>query len=364
MDSMHIHELLHHTVRQGASDLHICAGESPALRIHGEIRRLNMPPLTDEQAQRLIFSVMNERGKGLIAEQLEIDFSFGIANLSRFRVNAYHHLHGLGATFRVIPFEVPTIEQLGLPATIKDIARLRRGLVLVTGPTGHGKTTTLAAVIHEINQTRSDHVVTIEDPIEFQHRPARCILSQRELGTHTRSFAAALRSALRESPDVILVGEMRDLETISLALTAAETGILVLATLHTRSAADTVNRVIDVFPTDEQQQVRTMIANSLEAVVCQQLLPSKDQGRVCATEVMSATFAVRNLIREGKVFQIPTLMQTSTGMLTMEQSLLQLYRSGVITQATLIERSYDPAILDKIDEVSHDSGKVRMRSRK
>ena len=358
---MHIHELLNHTVHQGASDLHICAGETPALRVEGAIFRLNMPALTAEQAQRLIFSVMNERQKALFQENLEIDFSFGLPKLSRFRVNAYHQLHGFGATFRVISNEVQTVEQLGLPSAVKDLSQLRRGLILVTGPTGGGKTTTLAALIHEINQTRHDHVVTIEDPIEYQHRPAKCIISQRELGAHTHSFTAALRSALRESPDVILVGEMRDVETISLTLTAAETGILVLATLHTRSAADTVTRIIDEFPVDQQQQIQSMIANSLEAVVCQQLVPRKTKGRVCATEVLKCNFAVRNLIREGKVYQIPTLMQTASGMITMEQSLLNLYRQGIISQQALQERSVDPSILEKLDDQSMDSGKVRPR---
>jgi len=358
---MQIHDLLTHCVKEGASDLHINAGQSPAVRLDGVIRQLGTPPLTVEQAQRLIYSIMNERQKAMFEDQLELDFSFGLAGLSRFRVNVFHQLHGIGAAFRVIPDEVQTIEQLGLPLVLRDIAKFRRGLVLVTGPTGHGKTTTLAALIHEINQTRFEHVVTIEDPIEYHQRPAKCIISQRELNTHTRSFANALRSALREDPDVIMVGEMRDLETISLALTAAETGHLVLASLHTRSAADTVNRVIDVFPKEQQHQIRTMISNSLEAVVCQLLVPRRSRGRVCATEVLVVNFAVRNLVREGKVFQIPSLMQTQTtsGMVTMEQSLLHLFRSGVITRETLLERSYDPSVLEKMEDVTSTGGPSR-----
>jgi len=361
---MQIHDLLTHCVKENASDLHIAAGQSPSIRLDGVIRQLGAPPLNNEQATRMVYSIMNERQKAQFEENMELDFSLGLTGLCRFRVNVYLQLHGIGAAFRVIPDEVQTIEQLGLPLVLRDIAKLRRGLVLVTGPTGHGKTTTLAAIIHEINQTRFEHVITIEDPIEYQHRPAKCIISQRELNSHTKSFANALRSSLREDPDVILVGEMRDLETISLALTAAETGHLVLATLHTRSAADTVNRIIDVFPKEQQHQVRNMMANSLEAVVCQQLVPRKSRGRVCATEVLVVNFAVANLIREGKVFQIPTLMQTQTtsGMVTMEQSLLHLFRSGTISRDTLLERSYDPSALEKMDEVTGVRG-GRSRSR-
>jgi twitching motility protein PilT len=361
---MHIHDLLTHSVKERASDLHINAGQSPALRIDGVVRSLSAPPLTNEQAHRLVYSIMNERQKSLFEDNMELDFSFALPGLCRFRVNVFQQLHGIGAVFRAIPDEVQTIEQLGLPLVLRDIAKLRRGLVLLTGPTGHGKTTTLAAIIHEINQTRFEHIITIEDPIEYQHRPAKCVITQRELGTHTQSFANALRSSLREDPDVILLGEMRDLETISLALTAAETGHLVLATLHTRSAADTINRVIDVFPKEQQHQVRAMASNSLEAVVCQQLVPRKSRGRVCATEVMMVNFAVRNLIREGKVFQIPTLMQTQTtaGMVTMEQSLLHLFRNGIISRETLLERCYDPSVLEKMEEVTQTTPRSRSRS--
>ncbi len=363
---MHIHELLAHTVKAGASDLHIATGEVPALRVDGSIRRVNTPPISAEMAERLIYSVMTERQKTTFEELLELDFSFGLPGIGRFRVNAFHQLHGLSAAFRALPDEVVPLEQLGLPPVIKDVARLRRGLVLVTGPTGSGKTTTLAALIHEINQTRHEHVVTIEDPIEYAFRPSRCLISQRELTTHTHSFANALRSALREDPDVILLGEMRDLETISLALTASETGHLVLSTLHTRSAADTVSRVIDAFPTDQQSNVRNMIANSLEAVVCQQLVPRKRSGRVCATEVLLLNFAVRNLIREDKVFQIPSLMQTQTtvGMVTMEQSLLNLFRAGVINKDTVTKRSNDPSVLEKIEEImATETARMRGRGR-
>ncbi len=361
---MHIHELLTHTVEQGASDLHIAAGESPALRIQGEIRRLNTPPLNQDQAQRMIYSVMSERQKAAFEANLELDFSLGIQGLSRFRVNAYQQIGGIAAVFRAIPNEVQTIEQLGLPLVLKEIARIRQGLVLVTGPTGSGKTTTQAAIIHEINQTRHDHVVTIEDPIEFYHRPAKCLISQRERGSHTLSFANALRSALREDPDVILVGEMRDLETMSLAMTAAETGHLVLATLHTRSAIDTVDRVIDAFPTDQQPQVRSVLSNTLEAIVCQQLVPRRKKGLVCATEVLMLNLAVRNVIREGKVYQIPTMMQTQTsaGMVTMEQSLLNLYRSGIITSETVSKRSNDPSIHEKIEEINKEGARNRPRA--
>lgn len=342
---MHIHELLLHAVQQKASDLHLSSGEVPMLRVHGEMHRLNAPPLTPDECKRLIYSVMNERQKTEFEQNLELDFSIGLKGLARFRVNVFNHTRGIGAAFRNIPFEILALKDLGLPPVVAEFARYRKGLVVVTGPTGSGKSTSLAAMIDLINQTRSDHILTIEDPVEFYHRPKRSLINQRELGAHTRSFSAALRSALREDPDVILIGEMRDLETVSLALTAAETGHLVFATLHTRSAPDTIARIIDVFPPAQQEQARSMLAESLRAVVSQNLLRARDgRGRVCATEILINNFAVRNLIRENKVFQLASLLQTSSsvGMVTMEQSLKDLALKGRISREDALDVSGNP----------------------
>lgn len=342
---MHIHELLLHTVQQKASDLHVSSGEVPMVRVHGDIHRLNAPPLTSEECKRLIYSVMNERQKTQFEQHHELDFSIGFKGLARFRVNVFNHTRGIGAVFRSIPFEITPLKDLGLPPVVGEFAKYHKGLVVVTGPTGSGKSTTLAALIDLINQTRSDHILTIEDPVEFYHRPKKCLINQREVGSHTHSFTNALRSALREDPDVILIGEMRDLETVSLALTAAETGHLVFATLHTRSAPDTIARIIDVFPSEQQEQARSMLAESLRAVVSQTLIRTREgRSRVCAFEVLINTFAVRNLIRENKVFQLLGLMQTSSnvGMITMEQCLRELATRGRITREDALEISGNP----------------------
>jgi twitching motility protein PilT len=348
---MHIHELLVYCVKQGASDLHIAAGEVPALRIHGEIQRINAPPLPADQCKRLLFSVMNERQKSSFEETLEADFSVGIEGMARFRVNVFYQTRGIAAVFRTIPSKVIPFDDLKLPQQIKKVCDYKRGLVLVTGPTGSGKSTTLASILHHINHTRSEHILTIEDPVEFVHAPAKCIINQRELNAHTKSFGNALRAALREDPDVILVGEMRDLETIQLALTAAETGHLVFGTLHTKGAKDTIDRIIDVFPADQQSQVRTMLSGSLQAVVSQVLLRTKDgKGRVAATEIMFCTYGIRNLIRENKIFQIPSLMQTTrgSGNCTLKDSLVTLFQAGKISRESAIEASGDPDLLSDV----------------
>ncbi|MFM7204708.1 MAG: type IV pilus twitching motility protein PilT [Myxococcota bacterium] len=347
---MHMHELLLHAVQQKASDLHISSGEVPMIRVHGEVHRLNAPPLSPDETKRLIYSIMSERQKTQFEHDLELDFSLGLKGLARFRVNVFNHTRGIGAAFRTIPFEIVPLKDLGLPSVVSEFARFRKGLVLVTGPTGSGKSTTLAGLIDLVNQSRADHILTIEDPVEFHHRPKRSLIHQRELGAHTRSFSNALRSALREDPDVILIGEMRDLETVSLALTAAETGHLVFATLHTRSSPDTIARIIDVFPPAQQEQARSMLSESLRAVVSQNLLRVRDgRGRVCAVEILINNFAVRNLIRENKVFQLQSLMQTSSqvGMVTMEQSLKELALKGRISREDAIEVSGNPNLFNQ-----------------
>jgi twitching motility protein PilT len=350
---MHIHELLLYAVKQGASDLHISAGEVPSLRIHGEIQRINAPPIAADDCKRLLFAVMNERQKSGFEEHLEADFSLGIEGVARFRVNVFYQGRGIAAVFRMIPNKVIPLADLKLPAVINQIANYKRGLVLVTGPTGSGKSTTLAAILHHINQSRREHILTIEDPVEFLHTPDKCIINQRELHAHTKSFNNALRAALREDPDVILVGEMRDLETISLALTAAETGHLVFGTLHTKGAKDTIDRIIDVFPSEQQAQVRTQLSGSLQAVVSQTLLPkAQAKGRCCACEIMIVNYGIRNLIRENKVFQIPSLMQASagSGMQTLDATLIAMALRGEITRETATEASGNPDLFANVEE--------------
>ncbi len=332
---MDISELLGFALESGGSDLHISAGEPPVIRIHGEMTKVDLPALDKEDVHNMIYDILSDFQRKVFEEHLELDFSFGLGDLARFRVNVFKQHRGESAVFRTIPNKIPTFDQLSLPRVFKDIAGLEKGLVLVTGPTGSGKSTTLAAIIDYINDTVKEHILTIEDPIEFLHISKKCLLNQRELGPHTKSFGAALRSALREDPDVILVGEMRDLETIQLALTAAETGHLVFATLHTSSAPDTVDRVIDVFPAGQQNQVRSMLSGSLQAVISQALFKRRDgKGRVAGFEVMIATPAIRNLIRENKIAQIPSMIQTSKGigMQTMEAACNELIAKNLVTR--------------------------------
>ncbi len=330
---MTIQELLKFTSDAGASDLHISAGSHPMVRVNGIMKRLNIPQLSDEEIAHLIFGVMTDAQKALFKKNLEFDFSCKLSNDVRFRVNAFHQINGLAAAFRVIPNEIKGFEELHIPESMRKLCYKEKGLILVTGPTGSGKSTTLATMIDHINDKKACHIITIEDPIEFVHRSKGSLINQRELGHDTWSFTAALRSALREDPDVILVGEMRDLETVSLALTAAETGHLVFATLHTGSATKSIDRIIDMFPKEQQQQVRSMLSESLEAVISQTLLPTKDgKARIPALEIMIANSAVRNLIREEKTYQIPSVIQSGTkeGMQTKDQSLYNLVMNGYV----------------------------------
>jgi twitching motility protein PilT len=336
-------------VTRDASDLHVTVGTPPVIRVRGEVERVGeYAPLTPEETQELLYRILSSEQQKNFEIKRQLDFSHSIPGLARFRVNVYFQRESVGAAFRLIPAEIKTLEELGIPATLHQLAEKPRGLVLVTGPTGSGKSTTLAAIIDEINRNRSEHILTIEDPIEFLHRHKRCIVNQREIGPDATSFGEALRAALRQDPDVILVGEMRDLETISTALTAAETGHLVFGTLHTQSAPSTIDRIIDVFPAEQQEQIRIQIASSLQGVVTQALLPTADgMGRVPALEVLLPDDAVRNLIRQGKVEQVYSVMQTNTsrGMQTMEQSLADLIQRGVVTFEAGLTRSSRPAQL-------------------
>jgi len=341
-----VDDLLEQVVVRGASDLHVTVGSEPVVRINGRLERLDeFARLSPEDTQRMLYRILSTEQQKIFETRRQIDISYSIPGLARFRVNVYFQRESLGAAFRLIPAELKTIEQLGLPPVLKDFTKKPRGLVLVTGPTGSGKSTTLAAVIDEINRTREDHIMTIEDPIEFLHRHKRCIVNQREIGPDATSFAEALRGALRQDPDVILLGEMRDLETIGTALTAAETGHLVFATLHTQDAPSTVDRLIDVFPAAQQEQIRVQIASTLQGIVTQTLLPTADgQGRVAALEILLPDDAVRNLIRQAKVEQIYSVMQTNTsrGMQTLEQAMLELVRFGKITAELALQRSSRP----------------------
>lgn len=333
---MDIIELLAFAVKSKASDLHLSPGLPPMLRVHGDVRRLNLPALEHKDVHAMLYDIMNDSQRKLFEENLDCDFSFAVPDLARFRVNALVEQRGAGAVFRTIPSKVLSLEDLNAPKILETMAEYPRGLVLVTGPTGSGKSTTLAAMVNHRNETEHGHILTIEDPIEFVHECKKCLVRQRELGPHTLSFANALRAALREDPDVILVGEMRDLETIRLALTAAETGHLVFGTLHTSSAAKTIDRIIDVFPAEEKETVRTQLSESLQAVVSQALLKTKDgSGRVAAHEIMVCIPAVRAMIREAKVAQIMGMLpaQKQFGNQTLDQSLLELVKRGAITMA-------------------------------
>lgn len=330
---LHLAQMLRFAVESRASDLHISAGEAPMLRVDGDMRRIDFPALTREEAHGLIFDVMNDSQRRTFQEHLEVDFSFALDTELRFRVNAFMQNRGEAAVFRSIPYKIPKISDLGLPQVVHNFCRANRGLVLVTGPTGSGKSTTLASMIDLINTTEAGHILTLEDPIEFVHTPKRCMVNQREIGPMSHSFSAALRSALREDPDIILVGEMRDLETIALALTAAETGHLVFGTLHTASAPKTIDRIIDAFPQTQQAQIRAMLAESLVGVVAQKLLKRKGGGRVAALEIMVGTPAVRNLIRENKSFQLTSVIQAGArfGMQCMDAAIQTLEQRQLIT---------------------------------
>ena len=341
---MDITQLLRFATEEGASDVHISAGQPPILRINGDMKKLEHPALSDEEVHRMIYDVMDDHQRKDYEENLELDFSYEMADIGRFRVNAFVQRLGGAAVFRSIPTKILTLEQLGLPPILKRITEQEKGLILVTGPTGSGKSTTLAAMIDHVNETEQGHILTVEDPIEFVHQSKQCLINQRELGPHTHSFANALRSALREDPDYILVGEMRDLETIQLAVTAAETGHLVFGTLHSPSAPQTVDRTIDVFPAAQQGQIRTMLAESLQAIITQTLCKKIGCGRVAALEILIGTPPVRHLIREAKNHQIPSAMQTGKkdGMETMDAALVKLVTKGLITKEEAQSKSANP----------------------
>ncbi len=339
---MEISDLLAFSVKNKASDLHLSAGLPPIIRVNGDIRRINLPEMSHKEVHDMIYDIMNEGQRKVFEEALEVDFSFEIPSLARFRVNAFNQNRGAGAVFRTIPSQILSLEELGAPKIFKEIANQPRGIVLVTGPTGSGKSTTLAAMIDYINDTEFGHILTVEDPIEFVHQSKKCLINQREVGTQTHSFANALRSALREDPDIILIGEMRDLETIRLALTAAETGHLVFGTLHTSSAAKTIDRIVDVFPAAEKEMVRSMLSESIRAVISQTLLKTTDgKSRVAAHEIMIGTPAIRNLIRENKIAQMYSSIQTgqNIGMQTLDQCLQNLVQRRLISQSEARSRA-------------------------
>ena len=351
-DEIQINDLLSIVLERGASDLHITAGSHPVVRVHGSLVRLDQyPRLMPDQIRRMIYGILAQKQRERLEADLELDISYALPGKARFRVNVYFQRDAIGAAFRMIPFEIKDLESLGLPSQVADFARLPRGLVLVTGPTGSGKSTTLASLVDIVNVERPCHIMTVEDPIEFLHRHKLAVVNQRELGQDTHSFSSALKHVLRQDPDVILVGEMRDLETISTALTAAETGHLVFATLHTQDAPQTMDRVIDVFPPHQQQQVRVQLASTIQGVVTQQLVPTADgTGRAVACEILVATPAVRNLVREGKIHQIYSAMQAGGrfGMQTMDQSLANVVRAGKVTFEAAVERCHDVEELRRV----------------
>lgn len=360
-----MHELLKALVEKGASDLHITVGVPPMIRLYGKIVPLDGPPLSPAETKQLAYSVMTDAQKHRFEEQKELDFSFGIKGLARFRANVYTQRGAVGLAVRLIPYMIRTFEELGLPKVVEELCERPKGLILVTGPTGSGKSTTLAAMIDKINTERQEHIITIEDPIEYVHNHKRCIVNQREVHADTSSFKVALRSALREDPDKVLIGEMRDLETIEAALTIAETGHLTFATLHTNSAVQTINRIIDVFPAHQQPQIRAQLSFVLEGVLCQQLLPRADgKGRVLALEILVPTPAIRNLIREDKIHQIYSAMQTGQekyGMQTMNQSLLNHYLRRNITLETALGSSLLPEELQQMIQRAQAMGHAAQR---
>ena len=350
--SLDFADLLLEVIERNASDLHLTAGAHPTVRVRGRLQALEeYPVMTTEQTREIVYSILSNDQRQRLETDWQIDFAYSIPERARFRVNAYYQRAAIGAAFRLIPATIKTVDELGLPLVLHDLAKRPRGFVLVTGPTGSGKSTSLAAVIDEINATREEHIMTIEDPIEFLHGHKKCIVNQREIGADAQSFGAGLKAALRQDPDVILVGEMRDLETIHTALTAAETGHLVFATLHTQDAPQTIDRIIDVFPPEQQQQVRVQLSVALQGIITQQLLPTSDgAGRIAACEVLLATPAIRNLIREGKTHQIYSSLQTGAnlGMQTMDAALATLIRQGKITQKLGESRSSTPDELRRL----------------
>ena len=347
-----IPELLEVMLERGASDLHITVGTPPTIRLHGDLIWLDGYPILEARAiQGMIYAILPQKMRERLEQELELDTSYSLPGRARFRVNVYYQRDSIGAAFRLIPYEIKSVETLELPSVVADLARYPRGFVVVTGPAGSGKSTTLAALVDIVNRERRAHIMTVEDPIEFLHKHNNCVVNQREVGADTHSFAQALKHVLRQDPDVILVGEMRDLETISTAITAAETGHLVFATLHTQDAPQTIDRIIDVFPPHQQQQVRVQLATTLQGVVTQQLMQTGDgHGRVVAVEVLVCTPAVRNLIREGKVHQIYSIMQAGGrfGMQTMDQSLATLVKAGKISQQLAYERCHDVEELNRL----------------
>ncbi len=344
-----INDLLKYAIEAKASDLHLSSGSIPMVRIDGVMQTLQLPSLTHDEMSKISHEVLNKNQQKVLSEKLEIDFSYELENFGRFRVNFFNQINGLAAAFRIIPSVILSSEELSIPPIINQLAFLDKGLVLLTGPTGSGKSTTLAAMINQINENKNKHIITVEDPVEYYHSSIKSLINQRELGHSTHSFANALKSALREDPDVILVGEMRDLETIQLALTAAETGHLVLSTLHTSNAVKTIDRIIDVFPAGQKDQIRSMLSESLEAVVAQKLLPKKTDGRVPASEILIVNSAVRNLIREDKIYQIPSIIQAGAqeGMQSLDQDLQRLVSQGLIDKEEAKYVADNPELFEK-----------------
>ncbi|MDE2125471.1 MAG: type IV pilus twitching motility protein PilT [Armatimonadetes bacterium] len=351
LDDAHVDDLLRLVHEKGASDLHIAVGVPPIIRVDGALIPIPFEKVSSQDAQRLIYDILTDEQIQRFETELELDFSYSLARIARFRVNVFRDRGNVGVAFRQIPQKIPTLKDLGLPMVLEELTHLPRGLILVTGPTGSGKSTSLAAMIHQINTEQGRHIITIEDPIEYLHTHRCSIINQREVGQDTKQFKNALRAALREDPDVILVGEMRDLETMQMAVSAAETGHLVFATLHTNSAATSVERIVDSFPSGQQEQVRLQLSNNLQAILCQQLIPRANQpGRICAIEIMRASPAIRNLIREAKAHQITSMIQTSAnmGMQTMDQSLRDLYLRGMISYDEAMTRAMNPTELEKM----------------